>query len=1582
MRAGRGIVAGVAVFKRVRWCVAAAALLLPSAGVTQVQVNQTFIPQGPSPKSGPIGIVQSADAPPNGTVGGAVQAILLDPALGPQTMFIGGVNGGIWRTMNGGASWTALTDNQASLSIASLALDPTDPSGKTLVAGIGITSNGAWNNFNTGTEFGRGGARTGLLYSNDGGNTWSALGATSLAGQSVIGVAAAGNTILAATFEVQNTTQTTAPSGAYGLYRSTTGGQSFSLVSGGLPAGPVTALVADPQNAGNCGTQNTCTFYVSVTSASTPSATGVYVSRNSGQTWMPVFTSATAVTGGTNIINGATNQMVPKLAAGPNGSVAIALAEMQPVPPGGCPSASPTCGAQLKGLYLSQNGGGSWSALKVPDTNLGVMQAAVNLAVAIDPTDTRIVYVTGDGIPDSPFTVAAFRVRGDTATSITLARTSNGSTAHSDSRGLVVDSAGNLWMTSDGGVYMRSNPQSDNGAWTGFNTSTLQVQESYGVAYDTLSKRLAAAMQDTGVAVQSAPNSPLWTALAGADGTNVLINGNFTANTSALYLTTDSVGAANRIVYDAHGNQISPNPDTSFALGSPLLCSYNPSTGDQAGCGAWKMDGGDIVSTSPFTVPFVLNRANPRMLAIAPGFQDFNGVTGNNVYIAQDTTPASASSVPLQTTSVGTVDDDSQVTALAYGIPAANNTGSSANPNALIAGVQASNGKGELWFSSDVGTGTGGTPLVPLPAYALAGGLSPTATVFDPTSPSAQTSPGQIRFYVADSVNLWGTQNQGTTITPLTSNLPLGFVRPTAVEFISNNGVNALLVGGLNTPLSCNSSVNGCVISSQQSPITVADSDNGNLSGWRAFGQGLPNAWVAQLVYYPAVDVLVAGAVGRGVFALYDVTSYFPQASALQFGLANNSSMPDASYLTDGTALNGTTFARPLVKYGTGTLTIAGAASYTGGTTIKDGVLALGAGGAGGSILGDVAFCADTADASCNATADKFLVFNRSDSSTFGGAISGLGQVVQAGSGQTILTGASTYSGPTTVAAGLLTVNGSITSSVLVGAGGALGGSGTVGPTTILAGATLAPGNSVGTLTVNGNLVLSAASLYMVEVQGNTADRTNAGGTATVAGTVGVSYLGGRLARSYTIISAAAGRTGTFDALVTNLPAFVTASLAYTPTDVELHLKSDIRRRITGLTQNQAAVAAALDGAFDRGGALFHLFGLAASQIPAALDMLSGEGVSGTQETAFGAAGMFNSIMMDQGAFWRNRETVDVSGVTLGGEPLSYAPAKKSKADHPAFKAMPTKAPPIDWPRWRAWLTGFDDSAKLAGEAGIGSADLSYNTGGLAGGLDYQFAPDLLAGFAIGGSSSNFAVRDRITSGHLEGAHFGGYAVKTWGALYAAGALSFSTYRNDTTRNIVGIGPAETATGSFGSNLLSGRVEAGAKQVFGSFAVHPVRGRAVRPALAERLHRGEPGAGGRGGPARAHLRLAQRILAADVPGRAARCPLRFCQRTRAVALRTAVVGARIPSHAGGQRVLHRAAGRRLHRRWSARGERRHAHRHRRQARDRAERLAVRELRRRVFRSQPELCRQRRGQDRLVARRAPQLSADGLASHWS
>jgi outer membrane autotransporter protein len=92
---------------------------------------------------------------------------------------------------------------------------------------------------------------------------------------------------------------------------------------------------------------------------------------------------------------------------------------------------------------------------------------------------------------------------------------------------------------------------------------------------------------------------------------------------------------------------------------------------------------------------------------------------------------------------------------------------------------------------------------------------------------------------------------------------------------------------------------------------------------------------------------------------------------------------------------------------GTGTTVLTGASTYTGGTTIGQGTLQLGNGGTTGSILGNVA----------NAGT---LAFNRSDTVTFAGVISGTGGVRQDGSGVTILSGANTYSGPTSVNAGIL----------------------------------------------------------------------------------------------------------------------------------------------------------------------------------------------------------------------------------------------------------------------------------------------------------------------------------------------------------------------------------------------------------------------------------------------------------------------------------------------------------------------------------------------------------------------------------
>ena len=207
---------------------------------------------------------------------------------------------------------------------------------------------------------------------------------------------------------------------------------------------------------------------------------------------------------------------------------------------------------------------------------------------------------------------------------------------------------------------------------------------------------------------------------------------------------------------------------------------------------------------------------------------------------------------------------------------------------------------------------------------------APNAVLFDPRSEN--------RFFAAapaPSGNgfLWGTVDGGASGTDLTANLPANFIRPDALGFISSNGVNALLVGGMNATANAGN------------PLVTADSDaSGNLSQWRRLGNGLPNVQITVIDYQRSLDAMAIGTYGRGAWMLYDVTSNFANATVLQFGLANNDSNPAASLLTGN---------RPLIKYGSGTLTIAGTATYSGGTTINSGSVAL-----NGSVLNDVTLAA------------------------------------------------------------------------------------------------------------------------------------------------------------------------------------------------------------------------------------------------------------------------------------------------------------------------------------------------------------------------------------------------------------------------------------------------------------------------------------------------------------------------------------------------------------------------------------------------------------------------------------------------
>ncbi|WP_018980577.1 autotransporter-associated beta strand repeat-containing protein, partial [Saccharibacter floricola] len=120
--------------------------------------------------------------------------------------------------------------------------------------------------------------------------------------------------------------------------------------------------------------------------------------------------------------------------------------------------------------------------------------------------------------------------------------------------------------------------------------------------------------------------------------------------------------------------------------------------------------------------------------------------------------------------------------------------------------------------------------------------------------------------------------------------------------------------------------------------------------------------------------------------------------------------------VTLGAAISGS---GALNQNGSGTTTLTGNSTYSGPTAINAGTLQLGNGGTSGSI------------ASQAITNNGTLTVNRSDAVTLGAAISGAGGLNQNGSGTTILTGNSSYSGPTAINKGTLQLgNGGTSGSI------------------------------------------------------------------------------------------------------------------------------------------------------------------------------------------------------------------------------------------------------------------------------------------------------------------------------------------------------------------------------------------------------------------------------------------------------------------------------------------------------------------------------------------------------------------------
>jgi hypothetical protein len=358
-----------------------------------------------------------------GVDSGRVSTIVPHPT-DASTLYVAFAAAGVWKTTNGGATWTSLTESLGSLSCGWLEMDPNTAS--TLYLGLGDPFDG------TGI---------GLVKSTDGGATWSApvyLGPSTQIRQLMV---ARGNSsiILAATDA--------------GLYRSTDAGATFSQVSlatgqAGSPAvwsiawtgGSGYALTLEAAPTVTSGTTDGQAWYSSDNGASWTRATGFTKTAGIGRAALASAPSARAT--------------LYAYAAIPNSAAATDLAD----------------------IFKSTNGGQTWTALaatakkytNAKQTSVGGLlngQGWYNQMVAVHPTNANIAYFGG---------------------ALTHARTSDGGSTfykasdwlaapyvHADMHAAVFDAAGALYIGSDGGVFKSANPTASPPAFAHLNNGLV-----------------------------------------------------------------------------------------------------------------------------------------------------------------------------------------------------------------------------------------------------------------------------------------------------------------------------------------------------------------------------------------------------------------------------------------------------------------------------------------------------------------------------------------------------------------------------------------------------------------------------------------------------------------------------------------------------------------------------------------------------------------------------------------------------------------------------------------------------------------------------------------------------------------------------------------------------------------------------------------------------------------------------------------------------------------------------------------------------------------------------------------------------
>lgn len=436
-----------------------------------------------------------------------------------------------------------------------------------------------------------------------------------------------------------------------------------------------------------------------------------------------------------------------------------------------------------------------------------------------------------------------------------------------------------------------------------------------------------------------------------------------------------------------------------------------------------------------------------------------------------------------------------------------------------------------------------------------------------------------------------------------------------------------------------------------------------------------------------------------------------------------------------------------------GTTTLASGSTYTGGTSIA---------GATTTLRGSA-----TSFGSGAIRNDGALVIDQPSDAVFANAMAGTGALTKTGAGLLNVTGdASGFTGATTVAAGRLAVNGSLSgSTVTVQSGATLSGAGTVGGVRAQRGATVAPGNGPGTLSVTGDYRQAAGATYIAEVVpgGTASDRIAVDGTATLDGgavlRVARHGTGGYAPGTrHTVLSATGGVKGTYVlAGETDVSAFYALGATYDATHVHLDTVQVRPFAAAAGTINQAAAAGGVQGLGLTEGLPTAIGSLRTDEDARhAFDQLSGELHASTR-----------TVLLQDSRFVREatRRQVHASGEDGQG------------------------------PGGSVWAHAYGASGRHDGDGN--AAGLGRETGGLFAGTDAAVSGDTRLGLVGGYGRSRITLGEGRGSATVDTHGLGLYGATRWDRARASYGVDGAWHRLSTNRSVGLEGFADRLPGDY-----------------------------------------------------------------------------------------------------------------------------------------------------------------------------------------